>query len=310
MNAPCGVPLVIWRFHDGKPGHDRQTAGLLKALAAHRTLDVHSLAVHDHPVSRWQVLRRRLPPSLRRLPAPALVVGAGHACERPLVAARRALGARSVYLMKPSLPYWMFDLCLVPRHDRERPGPHVALTHGVLNDLTPGGEAREGPVPILIGGPSAHHDWDEQAMLRQIATLVFGSRERRFVISDSRRTPASTVKALQDFAARGVTVVSHRETPGDWLPVTLLAAADAWITADSVSMLFEALTAGCAVGLLAVPAKRADRITGIASALVADGLITPLERWRADGRLPRPTRPFAEAVRCAALVAERLLPAA
>lgn len=307
MNAPRGAGLVVWRFHDGKPGHDRQTAGLLQALARRRPLDILDLPARETPVSLWDLLRGRLPTALAALPAPALVVGAGHACERPVLAARRARGGRSVYLMKPSLPARAYDLCLVPRHDGVATGPHVELTQGVLNDIVPGDGPRDGPIPILVGGPSAHHDWQQEALLRQIASLVFGSRERHFVISDSRRTPEATSLALRDFAQQGVRVVSHRDTAPDWLGGVLAEAPAAWVTADSVSMLFEALTAGCAVGVLAVPSKRADRISGIAPALVHEGLVGSLEGWLADARLPRSPQPLAEATRCAALIDTRLL---
>lgn len=304
------APLVVWRFTDGKPGHDRQTAGLLHALAAWRPLAIHTIPVGPLGVSWWGVLRRRLPALLSTLPKPGLLVGAGHGCERTLLAARRACNAPSVYLMKPGLPLACFDLCLVPRHDDVAAGPAVELTQGVLNDLVPGTGPRDGPVPILVGGPSKHHGWDEAALLRQIASLVFGSRERHFVISDSRRTPAATSAQLATFAQRGVSVISHRDVGPDWLRDTLGHAADAWVTADSVSMLFEALTAGCAVGVLEVPVLREDRITSIAPLLVRDGVVASLGQWLAGSRLPRAAQPLAEAARCAAIVDARLLRAA
>jgi len=307
MNARRGAPLTVWRFHDGKPGHDRQTAGLLAALARRRPLEVFDFEARDCGVAWWHPLLRRLPAALARRPAPALVVGAGHACELPVVAVRRAHRARAVYLMKPSLPPALFDLCLVPRHDGLAAGPHVELTQGVLNDLVPGTGPRDGPVVILVGGPSAHHAWDEAALLRQLASIVFGRRERHFALSDSRRTPASTSVKLHEFKQQGVSVYSHRDTPAAWLSDALARAPEAWVTADSVSMLFEALTAGCAVGVIDVPAKRADRISGIAAALVAEGLVGSLEAWLAEPRLPRLAQPLAEATRCAELVDRRLL---
>ncbi len=307
MHARRDVPLSVWRFHDGKPGHDRQSAGLLAALARRRPLDVLDLDARAAAVAWWHPLLRRLPGALARRAPPALVVGAGHACEWPLWAARRAHRAHAVYLMKPTLPPGFFDLCLVPRHDGLAAGSHVVLTHGVLNDVVPGTGPRDGPVLVLIGGPSAHHGWDEAALLRQIASLVFGRRERHFALSDSRRTPPSTAATLRDFVQHGVSVHSHLDTGPTWLLQMLARAGEAWVTADSVSMLFEALSAGCALGVLDVPAKRADRINAIAPALVADGLAGTLDTWLADPRLPRLPQPLAEATRCAELIDHRLL---
>ncbi|HMM74520.1 MAG TPA: ELM1/GtrOC1 family putative glycosyltransferase [Gammaproteobacteria bacterium] len=307
MNARRGAPLTVWRFHDGKPGHERQTAGLLAALARRRPLEVIELDARDCGLTWWHPLLRRLPAALARRPAPALVVGAGRACEWAIFAARRAHRTRAVYLMKPRLPPRCFDLCLVPQHDGLKAGPHVEPTQGVLNDIVPGTGPRDGPVLVLVGGPSAHHTWDEAALLRQIASLVFGRRERRFAISDSRRTPPSTAAKLAEFAQPGVSVHSHLATPPDWLREALARAPEAWVTADSVSMLFEALSAGCAVGVLEVPAKRADRINAIAPALIAGGLVGTLAAWLADPRLPHLPQPLAEATRCAELVDCRLL---
>lgn len=307
MNVHRGAPLTVWRFHDGKPGHARQSAGLLLALARRRPLEVVDLDARDCGVAWWHPLLRRLPAGLAPRPAPALVVGAGHACEWPVLATRRAHRTRAVYLMKPTLPPACFDLCLVPQHDGLAAGPHVEPTLGVLNDVVPGTGPRDGPALVLIGGPSAHHAWDEDALLRQIASLVFGRRERHFALSDSRRTPASTAAKLHDFAQPGVSVHSHHDTPPDWLRLALARAPETWVTADSVSMLFEALSAGCAVGVLEVPAKRADRINAIAPALVAGGLVGSLDAWLAEPRLPRLPQPLAEAARCAELVERRLL---
>lgn len=303
-----GPPVVVWRFLDGKPGHERQSAGLLAALAQQRPLVLHAIRVAGLRLGPWQALAGRLPARLSALPAPALLVGAGHACEWPLIAARRARGGRSIYLMNPTLPTRCFDLCLVPRHDGVASSAHVEPTLGVLNDLEIGVGARTGPVPILVGGPSRHHAWDEAGLLAQIRALVATPGEPgQFVIGDSRRTPAATSAALAAAAGGRVGFISHRAVGGEWLRDTLLRAPAAWVTADSVSMLFEALTAGCALGVLDVPARRRDRISGIAAQLLHDGLATSLEAWRQHGRLPPPASPLAEATRCAALVDARLL---
>jgi hypothetical protein len=84
-----------------------------------------------------------------------------------------------------------------------------------------------------------------------------------------------------------------------------MQAPAVWVTADSVSMLFEALSAGCAVGVLEVPARRDDRITRIAPSLLAESRVLSLAQWQAKGEWPRPP-PLAEAARCAARVAAEL----
>ncbi len=299
------VPLVVWRICDGKPGHDRQTGGLVSALEDEVPLIIHSLPATAAKYAPWLAWRRRFPAGAA-LPDPDLVLGAGRACQWPMLAARRARGGRAVYLMNPALPRRCFDLCLVPRHDGVPAGATVELTTGVLNDVRRAA-ARSGRTLVLIGGPSRHHGWDEAALLRQVASIVFGSRERDLVITDSRRTPPGTAAALTQFARPGVRVVSHCDTPPEWLPGELSTAAAVWVTADSVSMIFEAWTAGAALGLIEVPARRDDRISRLAGKLCARGVVTPMAEWLVRGELRRPPV-LAEAERCARLLVRRWFP--
>jgi hypothetical protein len=298
--------LVVWRFYDGKPGHDRQSAGLLQALAATSAIDAVSFDVRERPISVWHYLSRRLPVGAG-MPAPDLVIGAGRRCQWPVLAARRARGGRTIYLMKPQLPVRCFDLCLIPRHDRPRANPRIIVTDGVLNDMQVP-TRRPDRTLLLIGGPSDHFAWDESALVAQIQALVDAAPEKTWVIADSRRTPPATSAALQQLAGDHVTVVPFREAERGWL-VTELARSDiAWVSADSVSMIYEALTVGAAVGVLEVPAKREDRISGIAADLAARGLVTPYRNWR-DGAVLTARPPLAEAARCADLVLQRWAPA-
>ena len=295
---------VVWRFRDGKAGHERQTAGLLSALAIQRRITTIEINAGEISHAWWAWLRGSWP-GRPGLAVPDLVVGAGRACAWPMLAAARAFGARSVYLMNPSLPRGLFDLCLVPRHDGVPASARVMLTEGVLNDLVPSSAPRTGATLVLVGGPSRHHRWDEGGLLGQIDRLLAALGETSLVITDSRRTPPSTTAQLMQRVGDGVHFVSHASCGPDWLREALLQAPAAWVTADSVSMLFEALSAGCAVGVLEVPAGRADRITRIAPTLLAESRVLSLGQWQATGKWPQHP-PLAEATRCAARVAAEL----
>lgn len=297
---------VVWRFRDGKAGHERQTVGLLGALARLRPLSVFDIHTATTPRAWWDWCRGRQPAGLV-LPTPQLVLGAGSACAWPVLASARASGAFSAYLMKPPMPWPSFDLCFVPRHDSPVASPRIEPTEGVLNDLEASLQPRHGPTAILVGGPSRHHGWRDDELLSQIASVVFGQRERNVVIADSRRTPAATSARLRDFCGEGVRFVSHETSGPGWLRETLQQATAVWVSADSVSMLFEALTVGCPVGVLAVPARRTDRISAIADGLIAEGRANSLKQWLVTGRLSA-APPLAEAARCAALLDARLAP--
>ena len=52
-----------------------------------------------------------------QLPKPDILLGAGHATHLDIITAKLKFGGKSVIIMKPTLPYCMFDLCLIPKHD-------------------------------------------------------------------------------------------------------------------------------------------------------------------------------------------------
>ena len=267
--------LVVWQWTDGKRGHERQCEGLLQALADRRTLDRHLLPVPPSPFQRLRDFLSASQPAWRGLPNPDLILGAGRACALPMLAARRARGGRVVCIMRPQLPHACFDLCIIPRHDGVAPSVHVELSEGPLNPMRPAPSREAGLGVILLGGPSAHHAWDEQAMLAQIGRVLATRPAMRWLVSDSRRSPASLAARLT--AHDGLTFFSHRDTAPDWLPNLLSRAEQVWVSADSVSMIYEALSAGARVGVLDVPVQRADRISAVAGDLTARGLVMSLQ---------------------------------
>ena len=70
-------------------------------------------------------------------------------------------------------------------------------------------------------------------------------------------------------------------------------------------MVYEALTAGAAVGILELPWKQSGRVSQGLERLAVEGWVTPFADWRVDRRLRRPDRPFNEAERCARWIVER-----
>jgi len=295
-------PLVIWRLLDGKPGHENQSLGLANALAARCPVTVHELPVRRGWHAWLELLTGRCAAGTR-LPAPDLLIGAGHATHVPLLACRRARGGRTVVLMRPGLPRCWFDLCLIPEHDGVCAGPGVLPTRGVLNPLRPADKDPDAGL-ILVGGPSAHYHWDEAALCRQVQAIV--SRDsRRWTVATSRRTPAATEKALAGLAGDNLVVVPSRDTAPGWLAGKLGPAAVAWVTEDSVSMLYEALTAGAACGVLPVPVRRAGRVRAGLQGLLADGTVCAFDDWQRGRALQPPATPFDEAARCARWICTR-----
>ena len=297
---------VVWAFTDGKAGHENQTRGLLAALAHRQPLDARWVRVPAYASVLSSLMTRRFLPGVG-LPPPDLLVGAGHRTHLPLLAARRAHGGRTIVLMKPSLPRAWFDLCVIPEHDAVT-GANVFTTRGALNPMEPGKKNAQAGL-ILIGGPSRHHGWSENDILTQVETVVAGTSDIHWTLTTSRRTPSATTARLRALTFKNLTVVPVAETGPGWLSERLTSTAHVWVTEDSVSMVYEALTANAATGVFNVPAKRESRIARGIAALRHDGLVTGFTDWQRGKKPGAPVTPFNEAARVAAWIGEKWLSA-
>ena len=292
----CDAPgQVIWVISDGKPGHVNQSRGLAEALLLANPGSIQVLpALPWWRASLAWLLKR---PPYKTLPAPDLIVGAGHATHLSMLAARRAQGGRAVVLMKPSLPRAWFDLCLVPEHDGVAADARTLLSQGALNRIRVSNTQDPHQGTMLIGGRSIHFAWDSAAIELQIKSILARFPDVHWTLSDSRRTPEEFLQQLPAHAR--LNVVSHTATPPDWLPTQLARCGTVWVTPDSVSMVYEALSAGATVAVFDLPVNPRSRV-GWAIARLADAQrITRFISWCASGNLHPNLHPLAEADRCA-----------
>jgi mitochondrial fission protein ELM1 len=295
-------PLCVWVVSDGKPGHVNQSLGLAEALARAVATELHIVPALPAWRAWLALLLKRFPG--KTLPAPDLIVGAGHATHMTLLAARRARGGRAVVLMKPSLPKRWFDLCILPKHDRIAADAHTLLTEGAINRIRPATAPDPHQGLLLIGGISAHFEWDTDAIQVQIKGILARSPDTHWTLTTSRRTPVEFLALLP--TAPNLAVVPHTATTRDWLPEQLARCGTVWVTPDSASMVFEALTAGATVGVFDLPVNPTSRV-GWAIAQLADAQrITRFVNWCAHGTLDPNTQPLAEADRCATWILEWL----
>ena len=289
----------MWRFSDGKPGHDAQSLGLVQALQSRCEVEVHGLPAGSRAAALGAWLTGRYAAG-HELPSPDLLIGAGHATHWPLLAARRARGGRAVVLMQPSLPNALFDLCLIPEHDNPRRSARVLVTTGVMNTQRASQQREQGQGLILLGGPSPHYCWDDAGVLAQIDALLRARPQLHWQVLGSRRTPASMPALLRDH--EGLTLLSA-DSPDHALAELLSSAGEVRVSEDSVSMIYEALTCAAPTGLLAVPRRSANRVTAGVDTLVARGWVAAPGDWRTPPTAP----PLDEAGRCADWIIKRWL---
>ncbi|MET0117896.1 MAG: mitochondrial fission ELM1 family protein [Sedimenticola sp.] len=297
--------MVVWRILDGKPGHENQTLGLVSALKRIvPQTDVFDIRSESGPIAAFHWLTGRVP-ATDALPVADLIVGAGHATHLTMLACRKARGGRAVVLMNPSLPSGLFDLCVIPAHDGVAEGEGVFVSRGALNPLSPEGEHDPGRGLFLVGGPSRHHGWDGDRLVNQIAEIAQASPDVEFTLTTSRRTPDDFLPTLGKAAIANLDVVPVDETAPGWVADRLAESATAWVTEDSVSMVYEALTAGVSVGLLPAPMTSESRVSRGLKQLADEGLVLPFGDWKGGKSLESGKAPLSESLRCAEWIVEK-----
>ena len=280
----------IWIVNDGKPGHINQSLGLVEALQR----KVPTLTWQEVPIMKaWQAVRYAWKQRQKKA-LPKFIVSAGHHTHFTLLILAKIMQVPAIVLMKPSLPLSWFDLCIIPEHDGPLARHNVIESIGPLNRMQPAQKEADSKL-ILVGGPSKHFDWSDERLFVQVENII-QQNNGHWTIATSRRTPLKTVVSLKALA--NVTVVLASEKNANWLPSMLAKTENCWVTQDSMSMIYEALTAGCNVKLLAVPYHHKNRlILGIEKLQVAGYL----------GALNDPVMKLAEADRCAEIIEQRFL---
>jgi mitochondrial fission protein ELM1 len=293
---------VVWIISDNKPGHVNQSLGLAEALGRATPTEIHVLPAL--PAWRaWLGLLLKQAPG-RDLPHPDLILGAGHATHLTMLVMRRRHGGRTVVLMKPSVPRSQFDLCIVPRHDGIAEDPHTLVTEGALNRIRPSSTLDRQQGLLLIGGTSPHFEWDSVTVQAQIKALLARTPDTHWTLTSSRRTPEDFLAQLPPHP--NLNMVPHTATSPEWLPAQLARSGTVWVTPDSVSMVYEALTAGADVGIFDLPVNPESRVGRAIADLADNQRITRFADWCAHETLHTNTQPLAEADRCAHWILEWL----
>lgn len=295
---------VIHIVSDGKPGHLAQSRGLAEAIARRRAVQV---VEHDASGDADRALAEDEAAGT----GGGLVLAAGRRACRAALRFKRASGLPAVALMDPG--WWMrrrFDLCVIPKHDAVAERGNVVVTEGALNGVVPAADASPNEGLILIGGPSKHHGWQAGAIERQVEAILERDASMRWTATDSRRTPQATRDGLQALAAQSGDRLAYcpaAQTPRGWVAQQLARCGVCWVTEDSVSMVYEALTAGARVGLLPVSRKpgKPGRVVRGVDGLIERGWVGTFADWSAGGALPAERPALAEADRVASLIIER-----
>ena len=298
MITENSLTSVLWRISDGKTGHDSQSKGLVRALNQIKPCDCHDIELSGRKYGILDLLLKKFPLA-EQLPDPDIIIGAGHDTHLPLLCAKRAHGGKTIVIMKPGLPASCFDYCFIPEHDNPKMTDNILATKGAINCITSSTEQTSDYGLILIGGPSRHYYWDNEYLLQQIKEILKTHADINWEISDSARTPEVTRRSLSMIHEANAEYKDHSNTGAAWVARQLNLAANVWVSADSVSMIYESLTSGAAVGLLDVPTQGTSKLSDNIAGLVEDNMVTPYSKWLTERKLDKPPVLLNEANRCA-----------
>lgn len=243
-----------------------------------------------------------------------LVIGTGASTHLPMLTYKNECGgAKVVTCMTPDFPFkeWM-DLCLVPRHDRPKKRQNVFVTTGPPNNVTHADKHDRDRGLILVGGlDPKSHKWNSDIVATQLETLIERESDCTWTISSSPRTPQETIRKIDTLASQhaGVEFFNSAQTPPGWIEQQYQRNNTVWVTADSISMVYEALTAGCRVGVLPVHWKRKNnKFQHSVDYLAAHNHVTLYQRWLSGGYSSGRGTRFDEASRCAEEILRRWWP--
>lgn len=300
--------LHVWRFTDGKPGHQNQSLGLVQSLQNRTQCTIHEWEIPSKFIERWR-WRKRWYTEAQKVPTPHLVIGAGHRTHLMVLLAQKRYGGKSIVLMRPSIPLSFFDLCVVPEHDQVKLRSNVLQVRGVLNTICHSNEQDSSQGLMLIGGPCRHVNWSNQDVIQQISAIVESSPEVDWTLTTSRRTPDTFLDLLAEKCAEvNLRVVPASETQPGWVAERLAHAKQVWATSDSVSMLYESITSGASTGVLEVPWTSTGKLRAGLEDLIQTKMVTSFSNRASNGFLPPPPVPLAEASRVADWILDNWYP--
>ena len=264
-------PLSVLALLDGRPAHEKQSNGVLQALEKLTPIQVQYRRVPTPSLGSglrdWLTYAgcyglglRLIKREISKTGPVDLIIGSGSHVHIPMLLMKRQSKSKVVTCMTPSpLLIRKFDLCFVPQHDNQGPAKNVFFTVGPPNTSPLLARHDKNTGLILVGGiDEKSHVWDSQKTLSQISAILGKRASIRWTIASSPRTPQETSKQLHDMAL-GLSSVSFfepQETGSGWIEEQYGRNYFVWVTADSISMIYEALTAGCRVGILPVEWKK------------------------------------------------------
>lgn len=262
---------------DGKAGHRSQAVGLYKAIQRN---NMQAVSFQEISIAQLPIVGLCAGMFTHRIDAvsqaPDYIIGVGsHTQLRVLLLGKVFPQAKTVILMKPNFPFSWFDHVIIPEHDGVAELGNVILSKGALNPIINEQLHHPNRILIALGGSSKRHQWDNEKVLHAVQQIAEQNPQAEIILTTSRRTPAEFLDLLneQPFAGQ-LQIFPVEQTPQGWIFEEMQQAEAVWVTEDSVSMIYEALTAGCRVGVIQIDRLKQDRIVKSVDALLEKNIVS------------------------------------
>lgn len=189
----------------------------------------------------------------------------------------KKLKIKSVAIMLPRGYRYNFDLIVAQEHDRPPVRANLIRLPINLSSVEPQGLVVGTPgeryVSLLVGGNSKHVVLDDDQLRQQVATIFALFPEHKILATSSRRTPPGLEKVLDGFPFKRAILYSRE--PINPIPDFLKLSDYVFLTADSSSMISEAVSYGCAnIEILAPhPLKGQSKFSRFLQHLIDEGCV-------------------------------------
>lgn len=268
----------MWIFHDSRPGHLSQLEGLVNRLAFHVNCETRWFDVNKQKLTLLNFFYA--PKYLKNITKPELIIGAGHSTHLSVLIAGFKFKAFTTIIMKPSLPIWLFDAIICPKHDGLKDTKRTLTTFGPMNkiDIQEKNLAKNKTIKLmLIGGDSKHYHFDSAQIIEQIKQICFEQARDQWILSNSPRTPQDMNNLLKQLDLPNLSFHDYQQNDIGKLQDILPKTQFTWVTPDSMSMIFEALTADSQVGLFNCKPKNTKRIVTQVKRLIDESHVVDFE---------------------------------
>jgi uncharacterized protein len=236
---------------DGKPGHVNQSVAFARLLGL--SYEIRPVAFRRRICKALSYLYDRrgiLTDTLFRIegdvPECWAVVSAGSATYYANRVTARRMNARSIAIMLPQGYRYDFDLIVAQEHDCPPQRSNILSLPVNLSYVIPAGLVRPDPanryVSLVVGGTNTEFKMEPEPLERAIVDIFERFPKHQILVATSRRTPEAVEKMLEQhpFAEK----FFYSRNPANPIPDFLAFSEYAFITADSTSMISEAVTFG------------------------------------------------------------------